>query len=112
MAASPTVITARKRDAICLEMERSKDSERAKCKHCPWEKVAVVERMKDHFEKSHKAGETENPTKSRHTKMENFVDKTSGIFCSDFPFRVLDFRYVLDFCVYEFKLTFRVSTCF
>ena len=32
--------------------------------------------------------------------------------CSDFQFRVLHFRYVLDFCVYEFKLRFRVFDMF
>ena len=47
--ASPIVITGRKRDAIWLEFERSEDGKRAKCKHCPWEKAVVVERMKYHW---------------------------------------------------------------
>ena len=74
------VITGRKRDAIWLEFERSQDDERDKCKQCPWEKAVVVERMKDHW---------------------HFVSD----FCSDFQFRVLHFRYVLEFCVYEFKIS-------
>ena len=64
--ASPVVFTGTKRDAIWLEFERS-DDKRAKCKHCPWEKVVVVERMKDHW---------------------HFVSD----FWSDFQFRVLDIR--------------------
>ena len=32
-----------------FEFERSEDDKRAKCKHCPWEKAVVVERMKDHW---------------------------------------------------------------
>ena len=76
--ASPIVITGRKRDAILHKFERSEDDKRAKCKHCLWERGAVVERMKDHFEKPHQAEETEKPATSRQTKMETFVVKTSG----------------------------------
>ena len=73
-------------DAIWLEFERSQDDKREKRK-LSLGKSVVVERMKDHW---------------------HFVSD----FCSDFQFRVLHFRYVLDFCVYEFKLRFRVFDMF
>ena len=66
-------------------------------------KAEIVERMKDHCEKSHKAEETKKPT-SRQTKTENVVVKTSGteikkfdksiarfIYGSNIPFRAADF---------------------
>ena len=49
--------------------------------------------MKDHFEKSHKAEETEEPTTSRQTKMENFVVKTSGTDKKKFDIAIARFFY-------------------